>query len=131
MDLYSENILFHYKNPKNYGEIKDATISTDEDNPSCGDELKIDFKINKNGKIEKIKFQGHGCAISQAAMSMLSEKLIGTQIKDIEKLKNKDIYDMLGVEIGPGRVKCALLGLAGTKKAALIYKTTLRPPPKQ
>lgn len=115
MDLYSEIILDHYKNPQNYGKLKNPDASATGDNPLCGDKIRIDF-IFKNEKVKKVAFSGEGCAISQAATSMLTEKLIGKTKKQIEKISNEDIYKMLGIKISPGRVKCALLGLTTIKK---------------
>lgn len=119
MDLYSEIILDHYKNPSNKGRLKYPTSSAEEDNPLCGDRIEVQLKI-QDGKVAEIAFDGEGCAISQAAISMLSEKLIGMTPEQIKKIDNQEIYDMLGVSISPGRVKCALLGLATAKKAAIL-----------
>lgn len=117
MTLYTELILDHYKNPQNYGTLKNPTVSVEEKNPLCGDNIRLDFQIGKDGRVEKVGWQGAGCAISLAAMSMLSEKLIGMHIKNIEKIKSDEIFAMLGGEISAGRVKCALLGLSAAKKA--------------
>lgn len=119
MDLYSEIILDHYKNPANKGKLDDPTISAEEDNPLCGDRIKLELKV-EDGKVTQIAFDGEGCAISQAAVSMLTEKLIGMTPEEIKAMENQEIYDMLGVEISPGRVKCALLGLVTAKKAAIL-----------
>ena len=121
MDLYSEIILDHYKNPSNKGQLDAPTSEAEEDNPLCGDRIKVQLKIT-DGKVTKVAFDGEGCAISQAAMSMLSEKLIGMTPAEIKAMENQEIYDMLGVEISPGRVKCALLGLVTSKKAAILSK---------
>ena len=121
-DLYTEIILDHYKNPHNHGRLKDASLSIEEDNPTCGDKIQLDIKINKKGIVEKIAFTGQGCAISQASMSMLSDKLKGKSIKEIKETSNEDIFKMLKVEISPGRAKCALLGLIAAKKAAITYE---------
>ncbi|MFA6992823.1 MAG: SUF system NifU family Fe-S cluster assembly protein [Candidatus Gracilibacteria bacterium] len=117
MDLYSEIILDHYKNPRNKGELKDPTNVAEESNPLCGDKLKISLKFDKAGKVEKAKFSGEGCAISQAAASMLTEKLIGKTTKEIANLKDKDILKMLNIPISHSRQKCALLALKALKKA--------------
>lgn len=120
MDLYSEIILDHFKNPHNKGKIKNATLSAKESNPLCGDNLQIDILLDKNGKITKATFDGEGCAISQASASMLTEKLIGMSLPQIKKLKKEEIYKMLGIQISPARTKCALLSLVATKKAASL-----------
>ncbi len=119
MDLYTENILHHYKNPKNSGKIENATVSAEEFNPLCGDKIKIYLSLDDDEKVVDIKFEGEGCAISQASASMLTDKIKGKTIKEIKEIDNEEIYQMLGVPIGPGRVKCALLSLITVKKAAL------------
>lgn len=110
MDLYAENILEHYKEPKNRGRGQGASSTGKEDNPSCGDWIAVYLWI-EDEKIEKIEWEGDGCAISQAAMSMLSEELAGKTIDDVLALKKQDIYEMLGIEISTRRAKCALLCL--------------------
>lgn len=122
MDLYSEIILDYFKNPVNRGMIKDPSGTASEYNPLCGDKIHIDLLLDKKGKVIEIKFSGEGCAISQAAASMLTEKLIGKTPTQIKKIKNEEIYKMLGIPISPGRVKCALLGLITAKKAAILCK---------
>lgn len=119
MDLYSEIILDHYKNPANKGRLENPSSFAEEDNPLCGDRIRVELQF-ADGKVSKIAFDGEGCAISQAAVSMLSEKLIGMTANEIKAMDNQEIYDMLGVEISPGRVKCALLGLVTAKKAAIL-----------
>lgn len=116
MDLYSEIILDHFKNPKNKGRITKPTKKAESYNALCGDKLKIYLKISK-GKITEAKFDGEGCAISQASADMLTDKLIGKTTKQIKDLSPNDIYKMLGIEISPGRAKCALLSLETAKKA--------------
>ncbi len=116
MDIYSENILDYYKNPRNKGKIKNPTNKAKEKNPLCGDEIQVDIKIEKN-KIKEIKFSGQGCAISQASISMLTEKIIGKTTKKVLSLKDDDIIKMLGIPISPARTKCAVLGLQAIKKA--------------
>src|SRR3989338_4706660 len=113
--MYRENIMDHYKNPHNYGEIKDAEIRFTENNPLCGDVITINLKLNKN-KVEDAKFRGSGCAISQSAMSMLTDKIKGKKFEEIEKIKREDIVKMLGIEVGPVRTKCAVLGLVAVKE---------------
>ncbi len=111
MDLYSENILDHYQNPHNKGEIKDRTVRVIENNPLCGDVIQLDLKI-KNDIISDVAFVGTGCAISQSSMSILSDEIKGKKISALQKMKTQKIYDLLQVPISPGRVKCALLGYA-------------------
>lgn len=120
MDLYTEIILDHYKNPQHYGTLDDPTASVMEYNPLCGDKIQVDLKVGTDGKVEDIAFSGTGCAISQAATSMLMEELLRKTPSEIKKMQNECIYDMLKVPISPGRVKCALLGLVAAKKAAIL-----------
>lgn len=120
MDLYSEIILDYFKNPHNKGSLKDADTQATEHNPLCGDKISIALKLDKKGYVTKAKFDGEGCAISQAAASMLTEKLIGKTLEEIKIMPNEVIYEMLGIQISPGRVKCALLGLVTAKKAAIL-----------
>lgn len=117
MDLYSDIILDYYKNPKNKEKMSDAHAHAIEHNPSCGDIIEIFLHFDESGRVNKATYNGEGCAISQAASSMLTEELIGKSREEILELQNQDIYDMLGVEIGPGRVKCALLGLVAAKNS--------------
>jgi len=121
MDLYSEIILDHYKNPHNKGNLDSPTCEANEDNPQCGDTLAIELIIEKD-KVKEVAFRGAGCAISQAATSMLTDHLKGKTITEIQNIKPEDIYKMLGIEISPGRTKCALLGLSTTQKAISNYK---------
>lgn len=118
MDLYSEIILDYYKNPRNKGKLPDAQGHAIEYNPSCGDVIEVFINFDESGKAKQVNFDGHGCAISQAATSMLTEELIGKSKEEIEKITNQNVYDMLGVPISSGRVKCALLGLVCAKRAA-------------
>ncbi|MFA7685619.1 MAG: iron-sulfur cluster assembly scaffold protein [Candidatus Gracilibacteria bacterium] len=123
MDLFSETILDHYKHPNNKGSLKNPSISINEINPLCGDKLHMDLNIDSKGKIKDIGILPQGCAISTASASLLSEKLKGKSLKEIEKLTEKDIFKMLGIEINPGRIKCAMLPLITIKKALLLKKS--------
>jgi len=107
-ELYRQNILDHYKNPRNKREMADPTLHGRGVNASCGD--KIDFYIKLDGdKVSDVSFAGDGCAVSVAASSMLTEKLKGMTANDLRVISPGDIYNMLGVKISPGRVNCALL----------------------
>ena len=117
MDLYQENILEHYKEPHNKGEIKDAKLRQSGANLMCGDHLVL-YINHDDTKITEVKFEGKGCAISQAAASMLTDELMDMPLVEAKKITKEDVLDMLGIEIGPTRLKCALLGL-DTLKAAL------------
>jgi nitrogen fixation protein NifU and related proteins len=116
-DLYRENILDHYRHPRNYGEIEQATIVQHEHNPLCGDQLSI-YLLVENERIVDVKFKGKGCAISQASASMLSEELTGKSVDEAKAFDKQTILDLLGIPIGPVRLKCALLSLK-TLKAGL------------
>lgn len=109
-DIYRENIMDHYRHPRHQGTIEDADISYEDSNPLCGDRVRIDLKV-ENDRVVDIKFSGRGCAISQAATSMLTEMVEGHTLEDVKALTAQDMLDELGVPITPARIKCALLGL--------------------
>ncbi len=119
-DMYTEVILDYYRYPRNHGSISDANAHSRDLNPLCGDEIEIFAKI-EDGKIADIKFSGRGCAISQAATSMLTEQLKGKSIEEVKKLGKEDVLAMLGIEISAVRIKCALLGLKVAKTAVYSY----------
>ena len=116
-DLFRENILEHYRHPRNQGTIENADISYEDANPLCGDRIRMDLKV-KDGRIEKIRFSGHGCSISQAAASMLCEEVEGKTLDEVKRLGREDVLDMLGIELGPVRLKCGLLALKTLKAGA-------------
>lgn len=109
-DLYREIILDHYENPRNYGVLPDPDISYEDDNPLCGDRVRIDMKV-RDGRIVDVRFSGKGCAISQASASMLTERIKGATVEEARALTREDILEMLGIPLGPARIKCALLAL--------------------
>ncbi|WP_096389683.1 Fe-S cluster assembly sulfur transfer protein SufU [Halopenitus persicus] len=110
-DMYRQQILDHYKNPRNYGEMEDPDITHVGENPSCGDTIRMDIRLADDDEtIEAVAFTGDGCAISMASASMLSERLAGMTIEELQDLDTDDITEMLGVDISPMRVKCAVLG---------------------
>ncbi len=116
-DLYRELILDHYQHPHNHGEIPEADISYEDSNPLCGDKIRIDIRL-KDNVVSDIKFNGKGCAISQASASMLTDELLGKSLDDIRKLDKQFILDLLGIPLGPTRIKCALLPLKVIKAGA-------------
>jgi nitrogen fixation NifU-like protein len=113
-EIYRENILDHYKNPRNRGTLEQPDVSYEDSNPLCGDVLRMDFKISGE-RIAQVRFSGHGCAISQAAASMLCERLQGMTLDEAKRLTREDVLEMLGIELGPVRLKCALLALKTLK----------------
>ncbi|HCC78254.1 MAG: SUF system NifU family Fe-S cluster assembly protein [Chloroflexi bacterium GWB2_49_20] len=110
-DLYREVIIDHYKNPQYRGKLEPHDISFEDDNPLCGDHIRIDLRIDKDSRVNEARFDGHGCAISQASADLLTESIIGKSLEEIKTLNKQDILDMLGIELGPVRLKCALLSL--------------------
>ena len=113
-DFYQQNILDHAKHPRNSGRLAHPTASREEINPLCGDKLLIDLQID-NGIVTDVGFTGRGCAISQAAASMLTEEIKGKSIAEVRALSKDDVLDLLGIPIGYTRLKCALLGLKAVK----------------
>lgn len=109
-DLYREQILDHYRHPRNHGTLDPHDASFEDTNPLCGDRVRIDLRIS-GGKIEDIAFSGRGCAISQASTSMLTELVKGQSLEEALALERDELLDELGVPISPARIKCALLGL--------------------
>ncbi len=115
--IYMENILDHYKHPHNAGRLEDASMRARELNPSCGDAIELFLRTDEHGKIEKVAFDGKGCAVSQASVSMLTDALKGKTIEEAEKISEVDILKMLGINVGPMRMKCAMLSLRTLKTA--------------
>ncbi len=115
--FYREYILDHYKNPRNYGRLESPTLSHEEDNPLCGDIIGIDLEV-RGGKIADVRFHGRGCAISQAAASLLTERLKGLSLEEARKITKEDVLEDLGIDISPARIKCALLSLKVLKVGA-------------
>lgn len=109
-EMYKENIIDYYKHPRNKGELQIYTSKHREVNPLCGDDITLYLKIEK-GKIQEASFIGKGCAISQASISMLTEKIQGMSLKEAKKMQREDIQNMLGIPISFVRMKCALLSL--------------------
>jgi nitrogen fixation NifU-like protein len=110
-DLYREVILDRYKNPQKRGSLDPHDYSYEDDNPLCGDRIRIDVRMNPQGVVSEAAFSGTGCAISQASADLLTESIVGKSLDEIKKLGKDDILSMLGIELGPVRLKCALLSL--------------------
>lgn len=111
-----QNILDHYHDPENYGAMSDATHQHVGHNPFCGDKITVYLKV-EDDVVKDVKFEGEGCAISQAAMSILSEELIGKTVEEAKAISSEDIVEMLGIELSPTRLKCALLGWESVNEA--------------
>lgn len=109
-DLYRDYILDHYKRPRNWGELEPHDLQAMEHNPLCGDELGVQIRV-KDGRIEDLRFQGHGCAISQASASIASEELKGMELAEVQRLGADWMIELLGIPVSPTRRKCALLNL--------------------
>ena len=118
-DFYREEILEHYTHPHNYGTIEDADISHTENNPLCGDQIRFDLQLDEDGQtVKDVRFSAVGCAISKASASMLTDLIIGKTLDEIRTLTNDDVIDELGIDLGPVRLKCALLPLKVVKVGA-------------
>ena len=121
-DMYRQQILDHYKSPRNYGELADPTFTHVGENPMCGDTIEMDIVLDdEEAHIERVAFRGDGCAISQASASMLSERLHGMALDDLRAMDRDDIVDMLGVDISPMRIKCAVLAEKVAQDGTEIY----------
>ena len=118
--MYRENILDHYKNPHNHGTIENAEIKFTENNPLCGDVITVNLKLNDH-KVEDVKFSGRGCAISLSATSMLTDEIKGKTLEQINNIKREDVVKLLGIDVGPVRTKCAVLGLVAIKNGIEEY----------
>jgi nitrogen fixation NifU-like protein len=119
-DIYKDIILDYYRHPRNFGELPDPDVRAKDSNPLCGDVIEMELKI-KDGRIDDLRFKGRGCAISQASASMLTELAKGKTLEEIKSLGKDDVLNMLGIDPGPTRIKCALLGLKVIKLAAYGY----------
>lgn len=117
-DLYREIIIERYKNPQYFGTLDPHDVSFEDENPLCGDHIRIDLRLDENNRVAEAAFSGHGCAISQASADLLLESIIGKTIDEVRVLTKQDVLDNLGIELGPVRLKCALLSLKVLKAGA-------------
>ena len=121
-DIYRELILDYYRHPRNFGKLEKYDITAHDSNPLCGDEIDMQIKVGDGQKIQEIKFSGKGCAISQASASMLTELAKGKPLDWVKAVSKEDIIKMLGnPDLGPSRVKCALLGMKVLKTGVYGY----------
>jgi nitrogen fixation NifU-like protein len=119
-EIYKDIILDYYRNPRNFGDLPDADVRAKDSNPLCGDIIEMQLKVN-NGKVTDVRFKGKGCAISQASASMLTEIVKGKTLDEIKALGKSDVLELLGIDPGPTRIKCALLGLKVLKLSVYGY----------
>ena len=120
-DFYRENILDHYKNPRNAGHLEAPTATAEGVNPLCGDELSIELQVD-DGLVTDVRYNGRGCAISQAAASMLSDTIKGRRVDELACVGKDDVLEELGIPLTPIRLKCAMLSV-GVLKVALNQVT--------
>jgi nitrogen fixation NifU-like protein len=117
-DFYRELIIDRYQNPHYRGELNPHDITFEDSNPLCGDELRIDLRVDEEDNILEAAFNGRGCAISLASADLLLESIQGKSLSEVKDLSKEDILDLLGIELGPVRLKCALLSLKVLKAGA-------------
>ncbi|GAB4503788.1 MAG: SUF system NifU family Fe-S cluster assembly protein [Anaerolineales bacterium] len=110
-DLYREQIIERYKNPQYRGHLDPHDIYFEDDNPLCGDHIEVTLRVGKDGRVKEAAFDGKGCAISQASADLLMEAIHNKPLEEVKQMSKQDVLDLLGIELGPVRLKCALLSL--------------------
>jgi nitrogen fixation NifU-like protein len=122
-DLYRDEILEHYRQPHNFGTLDAPDAVFEGHNPLCGDRITLMLSLSEEGVVRDVAFSGRGCAISQASASLLTDRIRGRSIEEVQSLTNQDVLDLLAIEISPARLKCALLSL-DTLQGAIASRTT-------
>jgi nitrogen fixation NifU-like protein len=117
-EIYREQIIERYKNPHNRGSLDPHDITYEDDNPLCGDRIRIDLRLDAANRVQEAKFSGQGCSISQASADLLMETIVGKSLDEVKAMSKDDILDLIGIELGPVRLKCALLSLKVVKAGA-------------
>jgi len=120
-DLYRKQILDHYGHPRNEGALEEPDISCERDNPICGDCVRLDIRL-EHGRVSEARFTGQGCVISMASASMFTEAIQGKTIAELEAMDDQDIFEMLGIELGPSRANCAVLPLRVLQRGLEAWK---------
>jgi nitrogen fixation NifU-like protein len=128
-DLYREEILDHYRSPRHRGRLASPHATFEDDNPLCGDRVRMDIRFAEDGNIAEVRFCGEGCAISQATASMLCDEVAGKPVSEVTGWDRQKVLELLGISLTPVRLKCALLPLKVLQAA--IWKSLEQPPPHQ
>jgi nitrogen fixation NifU-like protein len=115
--LYREEILDHYYSSPHRGRLESPDLVADLDNPLCGDEVHLELSLSSDGRIHQVRFEGRGCVISQAATSLLADRVEGATLDDVRQISPADVVKLLGVPLSPTRMKCGLLGWKALQKA--------------
>jgi len=116
--IYREQIIDLYEHPLNYGELDPSDFSYEEDNPLCGDVVRIDVCLNEDGRVADVAWSGDGCAISQASASLLTEEIKGMTLDEVKAFPKEKLLELIGVSLSMARIKCALLSLKVLKAGA-------------
>ena len=127
-DMYQENILDHYENPYHRGALEEPTLEYRDLNPLCGDEVRVQGRVDENGCLVEAYFDGEGCVISLAAASMLMEEVEGKTLDEIKTMDRQDMLDLLGIPLTTMRVKCAMLALRTLEKSIHLYQSDAADP---